>query len=516
MISGYNNPVLPGMNSDPSVCRVGDDFYLLTNSLTYFPGVPLYHSRDLLNWTLIGHCITRVSQADLNGLDCNSGLWASTLRHHDGRFYMVTTHMRGPRIFYVTADDPRGPWSDPVFVETSGYVYDPSLDFIDGKAFLGFTAGVGKNEMKLGEIDLVTGRWLVPPRTIWLGNGGFGAEGQHLYKIGNYYYLIDAEGGNINQAMNCARSLDPYGPYENCPHNPVVSNKENRAHLLQCIGHGDLIEHPDGSWWFLCHAVRNYGGFDELQTVLGREVVLLPVDWVDEWPVILGGQPVTRRIERAITAEVQAGPPSFADDFSSQCLNPEWSFLRHPAVDLCRVDAARPGLLLQGNAHTLAETEPLAFLGLRQNFSWGRVRVRWTFPAQQANEEAGLTFFMNQRYHFDCFTTRRADQLHLVVRRCADDLQVEVAALPLESPTVTVEVDTNPWAYEWFLVAADGERVPVAKAQNRMLSLHVAGGFIGVMIGLYASGNGQANREAARFDFIQYAPTPDLVENFKP
>ena len=149
---------------------------------------------------------------------------------------MVTTHMREARLFYVTADDPCGPWSDPVFVETTGYVYDPSLDFIDGKTFLGFTSGESRNELKLGEIDIATGRWLVPPRTIWLGNGGFGAEGQHLYKIGSYYYLIDAEGGNTNQAMNCARSRDPYGPYESCPHNPVVSNKENRAHLLQCVG----------------------------------------------------------------------------------------------------------------------------------------------------------------------------------------------------------------------------------------------------------------------------------------
>ena len=141
--------------------------------------------------------------------------------------------------------------------------------------------------------------------------------------------------------------------------------------------------------------------------------------------------------------------------------------------------------------------------------------MRWTFPARQANEEAGLTFFMNERHHFDCFITRRADQLRLIVRRCADDLQVEVADIPLESATVTVEVDTNPWAYEWFLISADGERMQIAKAQNRMLSLQVAGGFIGVMIGLYASGNGRANREAARFDFIQYSPTPDLVENFK-
>jgi alpha-N-arabinofuranosidase len=512
----YVNPVLPGMNSDPSVCRVGDDYYLSSSSFVYVPGVPIYHSRDLLNWTLIGHAITRVEQADLSGMSCNSGLWATTLRHHAGRFYLVTAHMRQRRLFYVTAEDPSGPWSDPVFLETDGFCYDPSLDIIDGVAYLGYTCGTGSNEMRLGEIDLASGRWLRRPQAVWRGSGGFGAEGQHLYRIGDWWYLIDAEGGNVNQAMTCVRSRDPYGPYESCPRNPVVSNKENRGHLLQCIGHGDLVQHANGSWWFLCHAVRNYGAFDDLHSVLGREVVLLPVDWIDGWPSILDGGPVTQVIRRAIPGQQAEQPRPFHDDFTGPDMRAPWNTLRRPAGDLCRLDPAGGGLLLHGAAPALDSAETPAFLGLRQDLAWGRVRTTWSFTASGPHEEAGLCFFMNERHHFTGCITNRNGAACLVIRRCADDLRFEQAVIPLAGPRVTLEVDCNPWAYEWFLVPQTGDRVLIAKTQNRLLTLHVAGGFTGVMIGLYATGNGQANREPARVSGFSYQAIPDLVGPTRP
>ena len=516
MSEQYANPVLPGMNSDPSVCRVGDDFYLSSSSLAYFPGVPIYHSRDLLNWTLIGHAITRLAQADLAGMDCNSGLWATTLRHHAGRFYLVTAHMRHQRLFYVTAEDPRGPWSDPIFIETDGFCYDPSLDIIDGVAYLGYTCGTGSNEMRLGEIDLASGRWLRQPQAVWRGSGGFGAEGQHLYRIDGWWYLIDAEGGNINQAMTCVRARDPYGPYEACPQNPVVSNKENRGHLLQCVGHGDLVQHADSSWWFICHAVRNYGAFDDLHSVLGREVVLLPVDWIDGWPSILDGGPITHVITRHIAGEQAPHPPTFSDGFTGPAFLPAWSFLRGPATELCRFADDGPGLLLHGSAATLSDRDTPAFLSVRQNLAWGQVRASWSFIAETDDEEAGLCFFMNERHYFVGCITRRDGRACLVVRRCADDVRYEQTVVPLTGPHVTLEIDCNPWAYEWFLVQPGGGRTQIAKTQNRLLTLQVAGGFIGVMIGLYATGNGRPCTHPARVDRFTYEPIPDLVGQIRP
>ena len=516
MVDSYINPVLPGMHSDPSVCRVGEDYYLSSSSFAYVPGVPIHHSRDLLNWTLIGHAFTRVEQADLSGMDCNSGLWATTLRHHQGRFYLVTAHMRQQRLFYVTATDPRGPWSDPVFIETEGFCYDPSLDIIDGVAYLGFTCGTGQNEMRMGEIDLATGRWLRRPQAVWRGSGGFGAEGQHLYRIAGWWYLIDAEGGNVNQAMTCVRSRDPYGPYEPCPRTPVVSNKENRGHCLQCIGHGDLLQHADDSWWFICHAVRNYGAFDDLHTVLGREVVLLPVDWVDGWPSILDGGPVTQVIQRHIPGQQAAHPPRFHDDFTGPTVRQEWNSLRGPASDRCICDPAGSGLLLHGSAESLGGKGTPTFLGVRQDQAWGRVRTSWSFAAAGPGEEAGLCFFMNERHHFEGFISRRGDAPCLVIRRCADDLHYEQAVVPLPDDHVTLEVDCNPWAYEWYLVPQPGARVQVAKTQNRLLTLHVAGGFTGVMISLYATGNGRANLAPARVTAFTYEAIPDLVGRNRP
>jgi len=214
-------------------------------------------------------------------------------------------------------------------------------------------------------------------------------------------------------------------------------------------------------------------------------------------------------------------PPPFADDFAGPGLRREWSFLRGPPGALCQLDPERPGLLLHGSADTVADARTPAFLGVRQHHAWGRVRTTWTFAAQGANEEAGLTFFMNERHHFDGFISRRSGQLHLVIRRCADDLQVEQFVLPLSTATatatatVTLEVDCNPWAYEWFLVSASGDRLFIAKTQNRLLTLQVAGGFIGVMIGLYATGNGHPNRSPARVERFTYEAIPDLVGNFK-
>ena len=168
----YRNPVIPGFYSDPSVCRVGEDYYLITSTFEYFPGVPVFHSRDLVNWEQIGHCIHRKEQIP-RGIN----IFAATLRHHDGVFYMITTNITGGGNFYVTATDPAGPWSDPVWIKAGGI--DPDLFFDgDGKAY------VISSPMVLYEIDLGTGELAIPGRKIWNGTGGRYAEGPHIYKKG--------------------------------------------------------------------------------------------------------------------------------------------------------------------------------------------------------------------------------------------------------------------------------------------------------------------------------------------
>ena len=511
----YENPIISGMNSDPSVCRVGKEFYLTTSSCGYFPGIPIFKSSDLINWELIGHCITRPEQMDFLDMTINAGLWATAIRYNKGIFYVICTHMKENRNFIVTATNPAGEWSDPIYLDTKGFTYDPSLYFDDdGKVYFNYTSGHGKNVSKLSEIDIKTGKILSQPKDIWYGGGGFGAEGAHIYKINNYYYIMNAEGGNINQAVALGRSKNIYGPYELCPKNPIVSNKENRQYLFQGTGHGELIQYHDNSWWLIIHGIRNYGSFDALYSVLGRETILLPVTWKDNWPIVNNNQPVTRKITYKGMAVKKETLP-FEDNFTSSKLKLGWYFQRHPSNKLWKIDSIKNQLVLQGNENDLDAKFKKAFIGRKQNFEWGKLQVKWTFDAQLANEEAGITFFMNEEHHYDCFITKGATSYNLVLRRKFEDISYIQTVLPLENPTATIEVQTNPWAYEYYLLTEKGERVFIGKMSNNALTLHVAGGFIGVMIGVYSTGNGHPCKNPAYFDYFNYFEMPNLVPNFK-
>ena len=218
-LTTYQNPVIPGFHPDPSVCRDGADFYLVTSSFEFFPGVPVFHSRDLVHWRQIGHCLTRPSQLDLEGCPPSRGIWAATIRHHDGLFVMITTIMNHDtlRKFYVTADDPAGPWSEPVWVDQPGI--DPDLFFDDdGTTYLSSNGGPPERRFNLAVLDLKAGKLLSEDRTVWGGSGGAFPEGPRLFKRDGWYYLSVAEGGcQIGHVQTIARSRSPWGPYEPCP-----------------------------------------------------------------------------------------------------------------------------------------------------------------------------------------------------------------------------------------------------------------------------------------------------------
>ena len=209
----FINPVITGNSSDPSICRVGEDYYLVTSSFQYFPGVPVYHSKDLVNWELIGYCLDRLTQIP-EGLN----IFASTIRYNNGTFYMITTNTARGGNFYVTAKNPAGPWSDPIWIAAQGI--DPDLFFDDdGKVY------VISSTFELHEIDINTGKFLSDGRIVSNGNGGRYAEGPHIYKKDGFYYLMDAEGGTEEAHSEAiARSKNIWGPYNTYPSNPILTN----------------------------------------------------------------------------------------------------------------------------------------------------------------------------------------------------------------------------------------------------------------------------------------------------
>ena len=187
---GYKNPVIPGFHPDPSICRVGEDFYLVTSSFQYFPGVPVFHSKDLINWEQIGHCLTRPEQVNLNGASVWGGIFAPTIRYHEGVFYMITTNVTDKGNFLVHTTDPAGEWSDPIPIKQGGI--DPSLYFEDGKCYL---VSNPDNYITLCQINPKTGEQLTESKRIRIGTGGRFPEGPHIYKKDNWYYLLISEGG---------------------------------------------------------------------------------------------------------------------------------------------------------------------------------------------------------------------------------------------------------------------------------------------------------------------------------
>ncbi|HVZ30946.1 MAG TPA: glycoside hydrolase family 43 protein, partial [Polyangiaceae bacterium] len=324
----YSNPVLPGFYPDPSICRVGSDYYLVTSSFEYFPGVPIFQSKDLVHWRQLGHALTRESQLDLTGAKSSQGIFAPTLRYHDGVFYMVTTNISGGGSFYVTARDPAGQWSDPHWLREPVPTMDPSLLFEGGHVYYTRHGGGERGGIYQAELDLPSGQLSSEPRLIWSGTGGVWPEGPHLYAIEGRYYLLISEGGtSTNHSLTIARAASPFGPFEPYAHNPILTHRDRPEQPIQATGHGDLVQAADGRWWLVFLGIRRWDGEHHH---LGRETFLAPVEWsADGWPSINRGAPITVEMNAEGLPRAAEWPAESArDDFTAPVLGLAWNFLR--------------------------------------------------------------------------------------------------------------------------------------------------------------------------------------------
>ncbi len=483
----YRNPIIPGFNPDPSICRVGEDYYLVTSSFEYFPGVPIYHSRDLVNWRQIGHCLTRPSQLDLSSCPNLMGVWAPTLRYHDGRFYMVVRQPPVERHYYVWTDDIEGEWSEPIYVEQCGI--DPDLFFDDdGRVY--FTSN-GSGGIYQSEIDIETGSKLADARMIWSGSGGPWPEAPHIYKIEGRYYLMIAEGGTYYGHMETiARGDSPSGPWEECPHNPILTLRTQPMSEVHGAGHGDLVEAHDGSWRMVFLAFRTTY---RLTQHLGRETYLAPVTWVDGWPLVYGGRPVTLEMD-AETLPLHPWPAEPArDDFSSDHLDLAWSYVRNPVASNYSL-SERPGWLrLRGSKVTLDdEASPTAVFKRQQHFCCTATALL-DFDTGEG-EEAGLTVLANAGHHYEIAVTRRGYRV-VIVRRRVGDLVAVVAEESVPEGPITLQIRAEKLKYHFGYAVGGGEIKEIAEGSTNYLAVEVAHTYTGAMFGVYATG------ESARADF---------------
>ncbi len=519
---GFHNPVLPGFHSDPSVCRAGDDFYLVNSTFQYFPGVPVYHSKDLIHWEQVGSCLTRRSQLDLSGLYSqdnpelgwtNAGIYAATIRYNErnGRFYMVTTVYPSRRHFYVWTDDPAGEWSEPVVIDFAIGSCDPTLYFEGDKSYFLWKDG----DIKICEIDIETGRQLGDIHHLGTGLGGRYPEGPHIYEKDGWYYLLLAEGGTEHgHQVNILRSRSLFGPYEPDPANPILShfNMKMQNSPIQGLGHADLVQAPDSSWWMICLGYRTSG---YLLHVMGRETMLAPVQWdEDGWPVVNGDGtltinmncrtlplvPVAADPEREEFNYVQRNVPS--DSYGSIGLPWGWMSIGNP--DYSRYSLTeRPGWLrLHPGSVTLDAATSPTYVARRQTEL--RFNATTLVDASHIAEggQAGITAYAAPLNHYDVVIERKDGKLYAKSNIRLGELSHTEQTVELSSDRVWIRISSD-CDYYYMQLSTDGKSyTTLCKMDFRYLTTEVIGGFTGVMIGLFSqAGNGEGY---ADFDWFEY------------
>jgi alpha-N-arabinofuranosidase len=513
------NPLLPGCYPDPTICRVGEDYFLVTSTFEYFPGLPVFRSRDLVSWEQVGHVVDRAGQLDYDGIASSGGLYAPTLRHHDGVFWLVCTLVdqddatRGGN-FLMTATDAAGPWSDPVWLDADGI--DPSIFFDDdGRAWLHGTRPAraprwhDQTEVWVRELDPVRKELVGPECVVWHGalENVVWAEGPHLYKVDGTYYLLAAEGGTeFHHAVTVARAESVTGPYVGNKGNPILTHRHlGRGVGVVGVGHADLVEADDASWWAVLLGMRPYGGY---HYNLGRETFLVPVLWEDGWPVFAPGA-------GRVTAEVEvpfagAAAPGASQGGTSGVVQPDdrrWTSLRRPAAEFATPHGE--GWILTMRSVTLAEPGTPAFLGVRQQHA--DVDVRVTVQADLAEcEDAGLVVRQSEADHVRVFVTgasgvlgRRVVAVHR--QGGVDRTLGELSLVGDASAPVTLAVSARGQDYA-LLAGTPGDLATVAVADGRTLDSVATGGFLGLWIAVYATSNGRPTTTAVEARSFEYVP----------
>ncbi|MGB5258854.1 MAG: glycoside hydrolase family 43 protein [Woeseiaceae bacterium] len=531
----FSNPIIPGFAPDPSIVRVDDDFYLVNSTFEYFPGIPIYHSRDLVNWELISYALNDPGKIELERIKSSDGIHASTIRYHDGTFYVITTNNVNGKLvnFIVTATDPRGPWSAPNVLEGAPGI-DPSLFFDDdgrvwyvGNHIPPDPEFPGQAEIWLQEVDIEAMALIGERYYLWRGCcGGVWAEGPHIYKKGGYYYLLISEGGTAYEhALSVAISREIAGPYQNNPRNPVLSHRQlSYDHPITGVGHADLVELADGRWYAVALGWRLVDG---KHGILGRETFLLPVTWETEpyawkeerltFPVF---SPATGKVELTYPLPLAGTMPQmrydFADSFDGETLGIHWNFRRAPATPFHDLRANPGSLRLSLGPGAISEGAQYSFVGIRQRHFEFDVSTRMHF-APSAKEEAGLIAIQNDRSAFMMILTSGSDGNFIELTQSLQGESKTLAAVPYQSDAVFLRITGHYLDYD-FQFSADGKSWVslLGDVDVTALSPAVIEGYnyTGIYLGLYASANAADSDNHADFDFFNYTSTANARDDW--
>ncbi|MBO5145830.1 MAG: glycoside hydrolase family 43 protein [Lachnospiraceae bacterium] len=503
----YSNPIISGFHPDPSICRVGNDFYLVTSSFEYFPGLPLFHSTDLVHWEQINYILNRNSQFTLATEAPNClGIYAPTIRYHDGVYYCVVTNVGGPSggNFFVYTTDPYGEWSEPVRLPFSGI--DPSLFFDDdGRVYYsGTDTGIFISELTLTKTTSADGSITVTCEKVgeqvyaWNGSGGNNPEGPHLYKVNGMYYLMIAEGGTeYCHMVTIARSSSVYGPYEDCPHNPILTNRSTEL-PIKAAGHADLVEDQNGSWWAVCLGIRPLSY--PFRHNMGRETMLVPVLWKQGWPVMGANQNghVDAEIETLLLPCTEAAYQSdfkshyyipgsnVTDYFNTSSMHPSWNTIYNPDDSL--YDFTANGLVLHGNQYGISSSSPKSILCRRQEHFDFTAQLILSMEKIPENGEAGISIYMNNNHHYEAAMTMLNGKRALIIRRQIGRLKAIENIVDYPKETVILQLTGSREEYSFgYQSAEDTDFTALGSGEAQYLTTETGGCFTGNFIAIYAS-----------------------------
>ena len=538
----YINPIISGAHPDPSICRVGDDFYIVNSSFEYFPGLPIHHSKDLVNWELIGHGLHREDQCngEMNLVDVQSdgGIHAPTIRYHKGKFYIITTNVYNSgdgkpglmRNFIITAENPSGPWSDPHIIEGAPGI-DPDIFFdSNGKVYFIGTHNPGDmNSNGIGEIwvqELDIKNWMLKGerKTVWDGVFGCCTEGPHIYKEHGLYYLLVAEGGTgKNHAVMMAASENIFGPYEENPRNPVLTTRHvTEDYFVNSTGHADMIELPDKRWYMVSLGKRNDLDGD---ANMGRETYLTPMVWeptIVKWQQVTDtkwepvnylfpvASPLTGKVERYEKLPFQDKPQyknnTFMDDFLVSKLDLEWTFIRVPQNNTYSLEANAGLLRLYTKPGTIENRKRFSMIGFRQRESDFEYQVKMEFDPKDDKVESGIIHYQKESNYLSNTVYKESKRFYLEQRLKEKDevneKTIKRILLKDYKNNILFKVASKNDKYTFYYSLDNGENFKYYSSIDAIKMLDR--NYTGALLGVYSTSNENRSNDYADFDWVRY------------
>ena len=529
----FKNPILAGGYPDPSICKVGDTFYLVNSSFEYFPGLPIHKSTDLINWELIGHGLHRESQAsstvNLVDVQSNGGIHAPTIRYNKGVYYIISTNVyydaeknKADMVnFIITANNPAGPWSDPIHIEGAPGI-DPDLFFDDnGRVwYVGNQAPEnpsfdGEGEIWLQELDLNEYSLIGERHLLWRGAcGGVWAEGPHMYKKDGKYYLIIAEGGtSFNHAVMVAMSKNIEGPYISNPRNPILTSRHlSYDNWVNSTGHGDIVELDDGRYYMVILGIRN-----EINrgSNMGRETFIAPLSWEREpfewkenkdlWPVV---SPISGKVEKEndviFTNSTQINSYNFRDDFNSKTLGLKWNFRRLPLENIYSLDKREGFLRIMFNQNIINERHRAALMGFKQNQTNFEYFTSMNFNPENNKSEAGISIFQKDDNYLNFTVVKKDGNFFIKVNAYNNNKLIlkDEQLIPDYKGKIKLKISSEEGEYKLFYSTRGFRYRLFDKLKNDIL---LSKGYTGAHIGLYITSNGENSNDYVDFDYVDYS-----------